>query len=184
MTQPSTPMPARLPFFYGWIVVLAAALNGSFVLGSAQFALGAFLVPMEDDLGWNTSVIFGALAVRQLIGGLLGPVIGPLVDGPHAARIVMPLGGLLLGLSLMTVYWVHSPIWFFLTYGLLGALAFALINTTMWDAVVVKWFVRKRAKALVWTSFGAASASMIFPLLVTFFILRFGWREACSGMGF
>ena len=176
-TQPTT-IVGRVPFFYGWVVVLGAALNGSFVLGSAQFALGAFLIPMEEDLGWSNSVLFGALAVRQLIGGLLGPVIGPLVDGPTAPRIVMPLGGLLLGLSLMTVYWVHSPVWFFLTYGLLGALAFALINTTMWDAVVLKWFVRNRAKALVWTSFGAASASMIFPLLVTFLILNVGWREA------
>jgi MFS family permease len=178
MIQPHATMPGRMPFFYGWVVVLGAALNGSFVLGSAQFALGAFLVPMEEDLGWSNSVLFGALGVRQLVGGLLGPVIGPLVDGPTAPRIVMPLGGLLLGLSLMSVYWVHSPLWFFLTYGLLGALAFALINTTMWDAVVLKWFVRKRARALVWTSFGAASASMIFPLLVTFLILTVGWREA------
>ena len=178
MKSQHAPLAARTPFFYGWVVVLGAALNGSFVLGSAQFALGAFLVPMEDDLGWSNSVLFGALAVRQLLGGLLGPVVGPLVDGPTAPRIVMPLGGFLLGLSLMSVYWVHSASWFFLTYGFVGALAFALINTTMWDAVVLKWFVRKRAKALVWTSFGAASASMIFPLLVTFLILNVGWREA------
>ena len=177
MTSPS-PLARRTPFFYGWAIVFASAVNGSFVLGSAQFALSTFLVPMEEDLGWSSSVLFGALAVRQLFGGLLGPVIGPLVDGPSAARIVMPLGGLFLGLSLMTVYWVHSPVWFFLTYGFLGALAFALINTTMWDAVTLKWFVRKRARALVWTSFGAASASMIFPLFVTFLILKLGWREA------
>ena len=178
MTGTPTSLVGRLPFFYGWVVVFVAAVNGSFVLGSAQFALSAFLVPMEEDLGWSSSVVFGALAVRQLVGGLLGPVVGPWADRPHAPRIVMPLGGLLLGLSLVTVYWVHSPVWFFLTYGLLGALAFALINTTMWDAVTLKWFSRKRARALVWTSFGAASASMIFPLVVTFLIIGIGWRAA------
>ena len=65
MTPQHATLAARVPFFYGWVVVLGAALNGSFVLGSAQFALGAFLVPMEEDLGWSNSVLFGALAIRQ-----------------------------------------------------------------------------------------------------------------------
>jgi MFS family permease len=165
-------------FFYGWVIVAVAAVNGSFLLGSAQFALGAFLVPMEEELKWNRSVLFGALAVRQLLGGLLGPLVGPWMDRPNAPRILMPLGGLLLGLSLMSVRWVHEPLWFFLSYGLVGAFGFALINTTMWDSVVLKWFVRKRAKATVWASFGSASAAMIFPLLVTGLILWLGWRDA------
>jgi MFS family permease len=164
--------------FYGWVIVAVAAVNGSFLLGSAQFALGAFLVPMEEELEWNRSVLFGALAVRQLLGGLLGPLVGPWMDRPNAPRVLMPLGGVLLGLSLMSVRWVHEPVWFFLGYGLLGALGFALVNTTMWDSVVLKWFLRKRAKATLWTGFGASSAPMIFPLLVTGLILWLGWRDA------
>jgi MFS family permease len=169
---------SRLPFFYGWVMVGAAAVNGSFVLGSAQFALGAFLVPMEDELGWSRSVLFGALALRQLLGGLVGPLVGPLIDGARAPRIVMPAGAILLGVSLAAVKWIHDPIWFLVSYGIVGSFGFALINSTMWEAVVLKWFVRKRARAMVWTSFGGASASMIFPALVTGLIFVFGWRDA------
>ena len=171
-------MPARVPFFYGWVIVAAAAVNGSFLLGSAQFALSVFLVPMEDDLGWSRSTLFIALAIRQVFGGMLGPVIGPLIDKPLGPRIVMPLGALLMGLSLVLVKWVSSPLEFMLTYGLLGSFAFAMVNTSMWESIVMKWFVQKRARAMVWTSFGAASASMIFPLLVTGLITVFGWRDA------
>jgi len=165
-------------FFYGWVIVAIAAVNGSFLLGSAQFALGAFLIPMEEELDWNRSVLFGALAIRQLLGGLLGPLVGPWMDRPNAPRILMPLGGVMLGLSLMSVRWVHEPLLFFLSYGLVGAFGFALINTTMWDSVVLKWFLRKRAKATLWTGFGASSAPMIFPALVTGLIFWLGWRDA------
>jgi MFS family permease len=169
---------ARVPFFYGWVVVAAAAVNGSFLLGSAQFSLSVFLVPMEDDLGWSRSTLFIALAVRQVFGGMLGPLIGPLIDKPMGPRIIMPVGALLMGLSLASVKWVSSPLEFMLTYGVMGSFAFAMVNTSMWESVVMKWFVRKRARAMVWTSFGAASASMIFPLLVTGLIAIFGWRDA------
>jgi OFA family oxalate/formate antiporter-like MFS transporter len=168
----------RLPFFYGWLMVGAAAVNGSFVLGSAQFSLSVFLVPMEEDLGWSRSTLFFALALRQLFGGLLGPLIGPLIDRELAPRFIMPAGALMLGASLMAVRWVESPLWFLLTYGVMGSLAFAMLNSTMWESVVLKWFVRKRARAMVWTSFGTASASMIFPLLTTLLIFLFGWRDA------
>ncbi|SVB71661.1 uncharacterized protein METZ01_LOCUS224515, partial [marine metagenome] len=64
----------KLPLFYGWIIVGAGAISGAFNLGSAGFATSTFLAVMQSDLGWSQTVIFGALAVRQLLGGLLGPV--------------------------------------------------------------------------------------------------------------
>ncbi|MEX2598470.1 MAG: MFS transporter, partial [Dehalococcoidia bacterium] len=74
--------------------------------------------------------------------------------------------------------WVESPLWFFFWYGLMGGIAAALVHLPMWEAVTLKWFSRRRARALLWISVGEASGPMIFPLLITLFISAFGWREA------
>ncbi len=171
-------MPVRLPFYYGWIIALGGGINASFVLGSAQFALSTFLVPMEEELGWSRTVFFGALSVRFLLSGMLGPILGPLSDGVRAPRYLMPIGVLLLGGSLSAIRWVESPVLFFALYGFVGAIASAILHLTMWEAIILKWFSRKRTRALVIGGIGEGSGPLFFPLLVTVFIAWFGWRDA------
>ena len=56
-------------------MVLIAGVKGSFNVGSAVFATSIFLAPMHDELGWSRTLIFGALAVRTIGGGLLSPLV-------------------------------------------------------------------------------------------------------------
>jgi len=168
----------RLPFYYGWFIAVGAGVNASFVLGSAQFALSTFLVPMEEDLGWSRSVFFGALSVRFLLSGMLGPLVGPLADGVRAPRFIMPLGVVLMSGSLAAIRWVDSPWMFFALYGVVGAVATSILHLNSWEAIILKWFSRKRTRALVIGGIGEGSGPMFSPLLVTLFIALFGWRDA------
>jgi MFS family permease len=171
-------VPVRLPFYYGWFIAVGAGVNASFVLGSAQFALSTFLVPMEEDLGWSRSVFFGALSVRFLLAGMLGPLVGPLADGVRAPRFIMPLGVVLMSGSLAAIRWVDSPWMFFALYGVVGAVATSILHLNSWEAIILKWFSRKRTRALVIGGIGEGSGPMFSPLLVTLFIALFGWRDA------
>jgi MFS family permease len=167
-----------VPFYYGWVVALSGAVNASFALGSAQFALSTFLVPMEDELGWSRTVFFGALSTRYLLAGMMGPLVGRWADGVRAPRILLPLGVFVLGGSLSAVRWINDPLAFFAVYGVAGALATSLLNLHIWEAIILKWFSRRRTRALVIASIGEASAPLFFPLLITLFIALFGWRDA------
>ncbi len=171
------------PFFYGWIIVGAGAISGAFNLGSAGFATSTFLGAMQSDLGWSQTVIFGALSVRVLLGGLLGPIIGPLADHPWAPRVILPLGSIFLALSFILLRWVESPFQYYMVYGVLGSLGVAAQGSGMWQTLAIKWFVRKRAKALSWSNAGAASGPLIFPLFLTFLIGSMGWRDAWLWLG-
>ena len=171
------------PFFYGWIIVGAGAISGAFNLGSAGFATSTFLAVMQSDLGWSQTVIFGALSVRVLLGGLLGPVIGPWADHPWAPRVVLPVGSVFLALSFILLRWVETPFQYYMVYGVLGALGIAAQGSGMWQTLAIKWFVRKRAKALSWSNAGAASGPLIFPLFLTFLIGSMGWRDAWLWLG-
>ena len=157
---------------------MGGAVNSSFVLGSAQFALSTFLVPMERELDWSRSIFFGALSTRFLIAGILSPVIGPLADRVRAPRLMLPAGVLVLGGSISAVKWIDDPVLFFAVYGIAGGAGTAVLQLTTWEALVLKWFSRKRTRALVVASIGEASGPMVFPMLITAFIALFGWRDA------
>ena len=170
-------------FFYGWIIVFAAAVKGAFNVGSAVFASSVFLVPMQDDLGWSRTLIFGALAVRTLCGGLLSPIVGPMGDHPWAPRVALPIGSVLFGLSFLLVKWADTPVEYYLSYGVLGAAGLALTSNPILEGVVLKWFIRRRAQAIMWMQVGPPTGPMIFPLLLTLLIGTVGWRDAWLWMG-
>ena len=180
----STATTERTPrFFYGWVIVFAAAVKGAFNVGSAVFASSVFLVPMQDDLGWSRTLIFGALAVRTLCGGLLSPIVGPMGDHPWAPRLALPIGSVLFGLSFMLVKWADTPLEYYLSYGVLGAAGLALTSNPILEGVVLKWFIRRRAQAIMWMQVGPPTGPMIFPLLLTLLIGAVGWRDAWMWMG-
>ena len=136
----------RPRFFYGWVIVFVAAVKGAFNVGSAVFATSVFLVPMQDDLGWSRTLIFGALSVRTLAGGMLSPIVGPWGDHPWAPRVALPIGSVLFGLSFMLVKWADTPLEYYLTYGVLGALGLALTSNPILEGVVLKWFIRRSGR--------------------------------------
>jgi MFS family permease len=173
----------RPRFYYGWVIAVSAAISAAFVLGSAQFALSAFLVPMQQELGWSRTAIFGALAVRYLVAGVLAPVIGPITDQVRGPRIWFPVAAVLLGGALAAVPLMDHPLWFLFWYGGVGAVGAAMLTLNMWEAVLLKWFSRRRTRALVIGAVGEASGPTIFPLLVTGLIAGAGWRGAWVWFG-
>ena len=170
-------------FYYGWIMVFVACVKGSFNVGSAVFATSLFLAPMHDELGWSRTLIFGALAVRTIGGGLISPLVGPIGDHPWAPRVALPIGSVIFGVSFILVKWTDTPLEYYLAYGGLGAIGLALTSNPILEGVVLKWFVRKRASAITWMSIGAPTGVMIFPPILAILISAVGWRDAWLWMG-
>ncbi len=168
--------------FYGWLLVLITATNGSFAVGG-YLVNSVLLVPMQQDLGWSRTTLLGVLTLKGLAAGALGPIIGPLGDHRWAPRLLVPVGTVLLGVSFLAVKWIDAPLPFYLVHGLVGAIGMAFAGPAVLDAVVVKWFRRKRPQALMWTNTGPATGPLLFPPIVTALVLAVGWRDAWFWMG-
>jgi MFS family permease len=181
--SPATTTAKSHGFFYGWVIVVAAAIKGAFMVGGAQFASSVFLVPMQGELGWSRTVLFGALSVRGIVAGMLQPFVGPLGDHRWWPRVVLPVGAVLMGLSFMALRWVQSPIVFYLWYGLVGAIGMTFISNAITDAVVFKWFIRKRPQVVMWVNQGPGVAPLLFPVTLTALIGAVGWRDAWLWFG-
>ncbi len=118
-----------------------------------------------------------AVTTRQIVNGVAGPIIGHLVDR-IGARIVMTSGALIGGMSLLAIAASSQPWHFYLLYGVLGAIGVAEFGGLVTSAVVAKWFVRKRGRAIAFTTMGISLGGAVMIPVTAYVIDQFGWRMA------
>ena len=181
--QRETAVTKRPRIFYGWILVVVTILDGAFSSGAGVWGFSVFVQPMGDELGWSRAAIYGALTARSLASGILAPFIGPLQDTKRGPRILAVSTTLTLTASLIAMHWVSDLVIFYILFGGLGALSSFGSSDMMMTAVLPKWFVRKRGRALATGSIGTAMGPLFFPLLVSLLITLFEWRGAWLALG-
>jgi len=175
--------PKRPKFFYGWIMVVAAVAAGALSSGAGVWGASVFVTPMGEELGWSRSAFFASFFIRSVVAGALSPIIGPMQDTRSGPRILMFASGLTMGLSLITLKWVDNLAVFYVLFGALGALSMVAGAEMLTVAIVPKWFVRKRGRAMAIASTGTAMGPLFFPFLVHGIISLVGWRDAWMVLG-
>lgn len=104
----------------GWWLVAAATATLMITMGVRQ-SLGLFVQPMSNGVnGLGIVEISFALAVAQLIWGVVQPVFGAWADKTGPGRVLIA-GGLLLAFGMALVPFMATPWGLVLTLGLLGA---------------------------------------------------------------
>ena len=164
----------RPRIFYGWWIVAAAV--GITLVGSTFFEYGfsSFFIPWHDSFGWSRSVLGGVLGLSRLVGGLLAPVFGWLID-KYGPRRMAFLGLGILGLGFIALSFVNSLVMLYVVYLSLMSIGFSLGVFRPAQVAVANWFVRFRGRAMGIVITGPAlGGSAIF--LFALFINNFGWR--------
>jgi MFS family permease len=172
----------RLPFFYGWVIVWVMFMQ-AFASAGVLWATGVLSVPMHDELGWSRSVIFAGITVRTLGAAFGGIVLGKYVDTPGGARLLALGGNIVAALGLFLVVFIQEPWQFLLVFGVLGGLFGAGPSSLLMGAVVPKWFIRQRARAVATSTMGTGLAAFLLPAAITFLSDAYGWRSAWLGLG-
>ena len=75
---------ARLPFFYGWVVVAVVFVTMG-VGVNARTAFSLLFPPILDEFGWERGVTAGAFSFGFLVSAVLSPLLGRLMDGAGRA---------------------------------------------------------------------------------------------------
>jgi sugar phosphate permease len=167
-------VPRRL--YYGWVVVGTLATTETISWGILYYAFAAFLVPMQQELGWSTAALTGAYSLALLVSGLAAVPVGRWVDR-HGPRLLMTLGSI--GGTLLLLAWARTdslPAFYLLWLAMGSAMAATLYEPAF--TVVATWFQRLRSRALLLLTFVAGFASTIFLPVATLLIERLGWRQA------
>lgn len=175
--------PGRWPFFYGWVIVGAAFVASGIGSGSVIWGPSVLLLPMTEELGWSRAEFFSAVLVREMIIGLAAPLVGPLYDTKYGPRVLAPAGAVLLGVSMALIRNVTDLWQFIALFGVLGGVAELGGGFFISQALVPKWFVRKRGRALGISIMGVGLGALIFPTAVSALIEAAGWRGAWMWFG-
>ncbi len=160
--------------FLGWDTVVGGA--GLQFLQSALFfqSFGVFVVVWADDLGWSRGATAGGYALVSLLGGLLGPVQGYLLERVGVRRVIL-VGVVLQSAGLWLLSHVTGLGGFFAALVVAG-LGFAAAGYLSTTTAVVAWFVRRRSTALSLMAIGISLAGLVVPLVASA-VVEFGWRE-------
>ena len=168
---------ARRPgIYYGWIQLLALCVTETTSWGILYYAFSVFLTPMGAETGWSRAEMTGAFSVALLLSGIAATPVGRWVD-KRGPRLLMTAGSCLATAMVFAWSRVTTLPQLYVVWALIGlTMAAVLYEPAL--AVVAKWFVRRRGRALTILTFLAGFASVIYIPLSARLIDAQGWRGA------
>jgi MFS family permease len=166
--------------FHGWTMVGAGSLM-QFVQGTLLLqAFGAYFAVLREDRGWSKTQLSGAAAMHQLEAAVLGPVLGWFLDRFGAAWVIR-IGVIVFGCGFMLLSTIDTLLGFYAAF-IMTALGASLCGFFPLNVALIRWFEKKRARALSTMQLGMAAGGLCVPL-VAWALAAFGWRATAFGSG-
>src|SRR5690348_18509507 len=103
---------ARLPFFYGWVVLGVLCCVGFARQGPAVATLSIFVEPLTREFGWSRTALSGAVSLGGVLAAISAPLIGPLLDR-RGSRLVLCAAVLVNGVALLLLSATGSLLHFY-----------------------------------------------------------------------
>lgn len=155
-------LPAGL--YYGWYIAVGCALLSFVGVGVGYYGLAVFLTPLKEEHGWSTTAVSGATGLYFTLSGLTAAIVGPRIDRSGPMKF-MAVGIVIDGLAAASIGVVDSLWQLYLAYSVL-AVAFGMSSAVATNAIMTRWFVRQRARAMSVSSTGVSAGGVILSPLI------------------
>ena len=183
MRRPFLPtlLSARLPFFYGWIVLACLCCAGFARQGPAVATLSIFIEPLTHEFGWSRTALSGAASLGGVLAAIAAPLIGPVLDS-RGSRLVLCAAVLINGILLMLLSLTPSLLLFYLLFCTARMNWAAPFELGLYGALN-NWFVRRRTLASSTLNLAQAGGLVAMPLVAQIVIVEEGWRAGWLAIG-
>ncbi len=159
-------------------MAVASAANMAMV----TLNFGLFVKPMGDELGIGRATFGWAQTARQFATSATSPLTGRLLDR-YGAQLMLPMATLVTGGAIVALGYSDSAWQLVALFAAMGLAGMSGPGAMMTSVPVMKWFVRKRGKAVSFMSLGIPIGALIFVPLTQVFIDLWGWRGAFVALG-
>ena len=168
--------------FYGWRMVAAGAGIQFLQAGLLHQAFGAYFAVLADEFGWSKTALSGAAALQPMEAALLGPLLGWFIDR-FGSQGMIRIGIVTFGLGFILLSRIESITGFYTAFVVI-ALGSSMCGFFPLNVAVIRWFERRRARALSVVGLGLALGGMFVPV-VAWGMQTYGWRTTAlaSGIG-
>jgi len=159
-----------------WIVIACAAFIVTLAMGVRQ-SFGLFLPQMSVDIGISRSDFGLAMALQNLLFGLVQPFVGALADKHGAGRVVLG-GALLYALGLIGAAFATDAIGLHISFGLLiGMAQSATTFVVVLGAVGRVVSPEKRSSAFGIVTAGGSLGQFLVVPLASMLLRDIGYHE-------
>lgn len=169
-------------FYYGWWIVLIAAVNMTLVVGATFNIFGLFVRPVSEEFGLSRANMNTAIILVNIGSAIAAPFIGRLFDRIPIKRILVAsaigFGAGFVALGLSHSLWLDAVILF-----VPFAIAVVGAGTGANPALVARWFTVYRGRAMAIAAIGVSMGGLVLAPPATFLIASIGWRQALIGLG-
>jgi sugar phosphate permease len=143
------------------------------------YGLAVYLKPLQQEHGWSNAAVSGATSVYFIVSGLAGAAFGSYIDR-HGMRLMWP-GFVLMAAAATCVGFVQHVWQLYVVYAVL-AVAFGMSATVMVSAIMTRWFVRLRARAMSISSTGISVGGVVLTPVISRLVDAGGMRLAAPVM--
>ena len=172
---------AHNKIFYGWYIVAACFMLCFLFAGAGFYSFSIFIKPIEDEFGWARSAIALTMSIYLIVGGLMGPVFGKLIQqyGPNR---VMNISAFCAGACFMLVS-LTNALWYFYTMYALLAMSVCGIGVIPSSSLLANWFDNRRGTAMGISMVGISAGGLLLAPCVAMVSTVYGWKTAFFGIG-
>ncbi|MFK7894984.1 MAG: MFS transporter [Myxococcota bacterium] len=161
--------------FHGWWMVSTHFLGQLFIVGFFSYSYPLIVVPVEEEFGSGMEAISFGMIGCSVIGLVLPLFVGPLVDR-WSARWLMLIGAVTTAAGLIGLSFSQNVTQFVIAMAVLIGAANVLLGPIAGSAVISRWFVASRGRALGLASIGTSVGGILMPQFFSWGIDGIGWR--------
>jgi MFS family permease len=170
-------------FFYGWYVVLAAAVG--LLLGYAPifvYCFGVFIKPLTNEFHSSRTNISFAFSLANIMQAVTSPFVGRLADRFGPRKVIIP-GAIVFAVMLISYKFISTNLWqLYVAFAIAGMIGCAAAPVP-YGKVVSNWFDKHRGLALGVTMIGIGLGAVVMPPAVQRLIAHVGWRSTYAIVG-
>jgi MFS family permease len=163
---------------YGWVVAATTFLTMLATAG-AMGSVGVLIGPLEKEFGWSNASISGAISVRLVLFGLLGPFAAAFMNQFGIRRVVVTalvlISGGIVGSFFMTQLWHMVLFW-----GVILGIGTGMTALVLGATVATRWFSERRGLVVAMMTVSNATGQLVFLPLIAHLTETIGWRSALT----
>ena len=170
------------PFYYGWLALGLSGAGAFVATAVAGVVLGGVQSYILEDTGWPRTSIGLASSCGVWMSGVFAPFAGRLADR-YGPRWLMPVGVIVLGVSMVAIGGVHTAWQFFIAAVIGRAISQPFLIGVVPRTMAVNFFNRRRNIALALTGvYRPISGALIIQAFSVITLLA-DWRMAFRLLG-
>jgi MFS family permease len=169
-------------WYHGWNIVAVCILSQAMGNGLTYNALSLFLNGWSQELNTPISHLTLTVTIMGTVAAIVSPFVGALADKYPARRLLV--GGLLgMAVFYVCVGSVTASWQLLALYGVIAAPALTFCTAVVCNALISRWFVRRRGLAFGLSAFGIGLAGVLLPQIINPLLPLVGWRMIWRGGG-